>query len=71
MSEAIQHQTEHGFSYVRISELPEHERARFSAWMAGQTRPIIPGLEPQDAVYVWDYNNWRNEVYNGRPSLWD
>jgi len=56
--------------YIRISELPEEEREPFSKWMAGQTRPVIPELEPQDAVYPWDYENWLN-YKSGKPWFFD
>lgn len=50
--------------YIRIGEVPgEDRRAALRRWMAGQTRMLVDGLEPQDAVYLWDYERWRD----GRP----
>ena len=46
------------FTYIRISELEEWEKAPFSKWLYGQTLPLIPNLEPQDATYSWDYERW-------------
>ena len=47
------------FAYVRISELPENEQEPFRKWLIGQTLPFIPNLEPQDAVFAWDYERWK------------
>lgn len=47
--------------YVRVSEIPEGERQEFMEFMVGQTRPVIDGLDSQDAVYVCDYANWKSK----------
>ena len=60
----------HTIRYIRLSETPESERAGFEAWIFHQTRPEIPGLEPQDAVYTYDYQRWR-EMYLNEPTFWD
>lgn len=51
-------------SYVRISEIPEGERAAFDRWMSGQTCPLIE--EAPDAVYEWDYRKWKYLVMKGK-----
>lgn len=57
-------------NYFRISEIPEEQRAEFSKWLEGQTRPLIEGLEPQDAVWPWDYNRWKLLKLTG-VEVWD
>lgn len=54
-------------NYPRIKDLPEDERAPFTAWMEGQTMPLIEGLpmEEQDAYYPWDYKRWKE----GKPVI--
>src|SRR5689334_15707841 len=47
-----------GNPYVRMSDLPEEESARMEAWLEGLARPVIPALEYQDAVYIWQYFLW-------------
>jgi hypothetical protein len=41
--------------------LPEDERAPFTEWLDGQTRPMLDGIpmEEQDAYYDHDYRNWK------------
>lgn len=51
------------FSYIRISELPERERSEFLEWVYGQTMPIIRALDVQDAIYLWDYERWKEEKH--------
>lgn len=58
MSEPKVYQYE-DLTYIRLSELPEAEAARLDEWTQDQTRPVIPGLELQDAVYSWDYTRWK------------
>jgi hypothetical protein len=48
-----------GVKFFRLSDVPQPERAAFSEWLYGQTMPIIPGLNPEDAVYLEDWNRWR------------
>lgn len=47
-------------AYVRLGELPVKERRALEWWLYGQSAPLIPGLEPQDAVYAHDYEGWRH-----------
>lgn len=54
------HKTEY-FDYVRVSELPNFEAGVFERWLSGQTRPIVEGIDPQDAAYAWDYERWCDE----------
>lgn len=49
------------FSYVRLKELPKEERSEFSEWLYGQTMPIIPELDEQDAIYLRNYERWKEE----------
>ena len=60
-----------GLEYMRISELPEDEREPFTEALRGQTCPVIPGIEPQDAFYVWDYNVWKKHGKDVPYHLWD
>jgi len=62
--------TAFGFQYVRTSEMPESDRLHFEHWMFGQTRPLIPDIDPQDAAYMWDYRRWREHLV-GKPVVWD
>lgn len=59
-----------GIKFIRISDVPEDDRAAFAQWMGGQTRPWINGIEPMDAVYVHDYQSWL-DAKAGKPVLWD
>jgi hypothetical protein len=58
----------HGFTYIRIGELPQAEQQPFQAWMAHQTRPLLDGAE--DACYAWDYERWQR-VQRGVKVMWD
>jgi hypothetical protein len=58
------------FLYIRISEIPEELRPEFLAWMRGQTVPLVEGLEPQDAVYEWDFDRFLVKKKTGWE-LWD
>ena len=53
--------------WSRIKDLPEEEREPFARWLAGQTRPWIEGVPPeeQDGYYQVDYETWRA----GLPAL--
>lgn len=46
-------------SYVRISDIPLDERKELEDWLDGQARPIIEGLDTQDALFSWDYKRWK------------
>lgn len=46
-------------TYIRMSELTKADGEQLAVWIYDQGRPIIPGLEPQDAVYSWDYETWK------------
>lgn len=65
--------THNDIEYIRISELPEDEQQPFAKWMCGQTMPLIPDLVPQDAVYPWDYQVWKEQRNRGKknPIVWD
>lgn len=56
--------------YIRISDLPIDQQAPLQVWMYHQTRPLIEGLDPQDAVYAWDYERWLVKQQTGRE-VWD
>lgn len=47
-------------SYIRLGELPPEERRALEWWLYGQSAPLIQDLEPQDAVYLQDYEQWRH-----------
>lgn len=59
-----------GLTYIRMSDLPPEEHAAFAKWIDGQTRPWIDGLEPMDAVYVHDYEDYLR-YRQGKSILWD
>ena len=58
------------WSYIRISEVSEELKPEFLKWMRGQTVPIVPDLDPQDAVYEWDWDRWLVKQKTGRE-VWD
>lgn len=62
------HTSNYGFTYIRISELPQPDQQPFRAWMAHQTRPLIDDV--QDACYSWDYERWQR-VQRGVKVMWD
>lgn len=64
MTEQVLIHTYDDILYIRVSECPENERAALTRWMVGQTAPLIPGLDPQDAVYLWDYEQFKR---GGKP----
>lgn len=70
MRKLRRYKTEHGFNYIRFSDLPELERKQFAEWMSGATRPLIDSLDPQDACYEWDYDSWQR-VQKGSFVQWD
>lgn len=48
-----------GIAYMRVSDIEDEEaRERLILWLYGKTRPVIPGLELQDAVYIWDWERF-------------
>ncbi len=64
------------FCYIRLSDIPEkvgtdNVREMFTKWMHGQTVPLVPWLEPQDAVYEWDWYRWCQGKLSGIEPLWD
>lgn len=45
--------------FVRLSEIPEPQRASFVAWLRGQACPALPG---ETAIaYAWDWQRFRDE----------
>jgi len=38
--------------YIRLSDLPQHEREPFGHWLYGRTLPWFEGLDPQDAAFL-------------------
>lgn len=58
------------FDYIRFSEVPEEVREEFDRWMRGQTQPILPGEEPGNLAYAWDWERFKT-VKAGKPVLWD
>ena len=52
-----------GIAWVRISECRQNEQERLRQWLDERmmARPLIDRLEPQDAVYVWDYATFVSE----------
>ncbi len=59
------------FCYIRTSEIPEPRRSALERFMYGQTRPYIEEIgNDQDAVYLWDYDNFVN-FEEGKPTFWD
>lgn len=52
--------TEDRTPYIRVSDVSVYEREHLLDWLRGQTRPTISGLDPQDAVFTWDYRRFRN-----------
>lgn len=57
-----------GFTYVRISELPQLMQDPFRKWMSHQTCPLVEGAP--DAVYSWDWERYRR-MLDGKAVLWD
>lgn len=51
-----------GVTYVRLSNVPENERKPLDLWLTGQARPIIEGLDVQDALFSWDYRRWKKSL---------
>lgn len=52
-----------GVEYVRISDVPAHsEQTKLRDWLRGCLLLSVPGLTPQDAVYLWAYQSWRLSV---------
>ena len=51
----------HTPQWSRVRDLPEEERAPFTEWLDGQTRPMLDGIpmEEQDGYYDHDYRNWK------------
>lgn len=47
--------------YVRLSEIPDGFAKGLSGWIVGQARPMVPGLEPQDAIFEWDWERYLKE----------
>jgi hypothetical protein len=47
--------------WPRVRDLPEVERAPFTEWLVGQTRPMLDGIpmEEQDGYYDHDYRRWK------------
>lgn len=56
-----------GIAWVRISECPAEERETLAQWIEVRmmATPVISGIEPQDAVYVWDYAAFLEEFRRG------
>jgi hypothetical protein len=48
-------------NYIRLGELPAEERRALEQRLLGQSAPLIPALDPQDAVYAHDYEHWRRD----------
>lgn len=61
---------EHGFFYIRISDIPVELRSEFEAFIAYQTRPLIESLNPQDAAYLGDWNRFQR-LKSGKSIAWD
>ncbi len=59
-----------GINYIRISETDESLQAALSEWMIGQICPLVPGLNPQDAVYSWDWDRFLS-LQRGGAIIWD
>lgn len=53
--------------WPRIRNLPSEDKAAFSEWMHGQTRPWIEGEteEDQDGYCSHDYDRWKQ----GKPII--
>jgi hypothetical protein len=51
------HTNTYGREYVDLSDMSEHARECFRAWLFGQTVPVIDGVE--EAAYLHDYLRWR------------
>lgn len=58
-----------GIAWIRISECPATEREALAHWVdyGMMARPVIAGMEPQDAVYVWDYASFLEAFRSGGP----
>lgn len=48
----------------RIKDLSLVERKQFTAWLEGQTCPLIEGIpmDEQDGYFSWDYERWKAGV---------
>lgn len=57
--------------YLRLSELPAQAQAALRPWLEGQTSAYIPGLGPEDVVYLLDYERWQRELVDGEGGDWD
>ena len=49
--------TWHGMALVRVSDFPEHVDA-INKFMVGQTRPFVNGADPNDYIYLHDFENF-------------
>ena len=58
---------------VRISEVTERGevRDRLNKFMAGQTMTTIEGANPQDYIYLHDYDNFLYNERTGKLKFWD
>jgi hypothetical protein len=45
--------------YIQLKDIPENEVSDFRQWVKNKIMPIIPGIEPGEAVYSWDYEEWQ------------
>ena len=49
---------EFNVSWVRLSQCPREQQEPLHNWLVEKDRqlPSVEGINPQDAVYLWDYN---------------
>ncbi len=50
----------HGMTLARVSDYPEHVDA-LNKFMHGQTRPIVDGADPNDYIYLRDFENFLSD----------